>query len=210
MFHRLFPMSWWRTGSSFKLGQFYNKLHRWADGQKQGNNAQELMFNCCPLSQTGSPFALRRKGKIVFIRKYTLGKKNNQNPHVAMESCSWAAEAAVEEQPSSPHTLWLGIDQLQVDVLAEQGTGGAGQARGWPCCHVQSPPTEPQQVCLLQQLCNTKGQQSAQPGASHSCPTVSSCTILSSRKSSSAGKMALVQKYLVFITQRGCLVCCGN
>lgn len=175
----LFIQTWCLLDSAF-----YNELHRWADGQDRENNAQGLMFNCCPLSQTGSPFFLRRrrkaKYKFVFIRKYTLGKKFLK---ITMYQWKRAAQA-VKEQPSSPRTLWLCIDQLQVDVLAQQGAGGAGQAWGWPCCHMQSLPTEAQQVCLVYQLCNTKWHQSGHPrswqGGSHSwphCSSVSSLTI---------------------------------
>lgn len=74
----LFIQIWSVLGSAF-----YNKLHRWADGQKQGNNAQGLMFNCCPLSQTGSPFSLRRRGrkakyKCCFYQKVHTRKKINK------------------------------------------------------------------------------------------------------------------------------------
>lgn len=161
---------------------------------------------------------------IVFIRKYTLGKKfkkspsTNENLHLCTNQWKGAKLAgqqgqAVKEQPSSPRTLRLCIDQLQVDVLAEQGTGGAGQGRGRPCCHVQSLPTEPQQVCLLQQLCNTKWHQSGHPRSwQGGCPTPDPTAAgAPPSQPHPGGKMEFVQKYLVFIiTQRGCLVCCGN
>lgn len=195
------------------------------------------MFNHCPLSQTGSPSSLRRRGikakyKHCFYQKANTRKKINKITIYQWKPTYFCAPAsekgqnlhqaqAVKEEPSSQRTLWLCIDQLQVDVLAEQGTRGAGQGRGWPCCHVQSLPTEAQQVCLVYQLCNRKWHQSGHPRSheltvrlSHSwphCRSVSPFTIPSSRKSCSVGKTGFGQKYLVFvITQRGCLVCSGN